>query len=136
LNYYKEPDIKKQTFTNQEINYLANQLKVISEPKRLMLLEQIIQGIQCNCDLGKRLNMAPNLISHHLGVLREAGLVIMVRDSGDSRWVYYSINKKAIEALRDSLDVFFSDSRMQPRNISCGPQVESETSLSQSLSNQ
>ena len=53
---------------------LAGQLKVLAEPKRLHIVHMLMEGVQCNCELGDALEMAPNLISHHLRVLREAGL--------------------------------------------------------------
>jgi len=40
-------------------------LKVIAEPTRLYLLEKIMEGVQCNCELGKERGLAPNLVSHH-----------------------------------------------------------------------
>ncbi len=114
--------MKTQSFSQQEISDISDLLKVISEPKRLLLLDQIINGVHCNCDLGKSLNMAPNLISHHLGVLRDAGLVNIDRDPSDSRWVYYSIDTKRLESLKQILARFFNTERIQPRRLSCGPQ--------------
>ncbi len=115
--------IKTLSFSQQEISEISDLLKVISEPKRLLLLDQIISGVHCNCDLGKSLNIAPNLISHHLGVLRNAGLVTVDRDPTDSRWVYYSINTKALENIKQILASFFNPDRIQPRRITCGPQI-------------
>ena len=51
--------------------------------------------------------MAPNLISHHLRVLREAGLVDVERDALDARWMYYSINRQALEAAQSRLGALF-----------------------------
>lgn len=101
---------------------LTDKLKVLAEPKRLLLLDQIMQGVQCNCELGDVLGMAPNLISHHLSVLREAGLVNVERDAVDARWVYYSINRRALEELNATFGVFFDPARIQPRRLTCGPQ--------------
>jgi ArsR family transcriptional regulator, arsenate/arsenite/antimonite-responsive transcriptional repressor len=115
--------MKTHSFSHQEIIEISDLLKVISEPKRLLLLDQIINGVHCNCDLGKSLNMAPNLISHHLGVLRDAGLVNVDRDPGDSRWVYYSIDTTALVNLKQILERFLNSERIQPRRLSCGPQV-------------
>jgi ArsR family transcriptional regulator len=56
----------KLVFSNEELANFAQRLKVICEPNRLLLLEKIIEGVQCNCELGDALQMAPNLISHHL----------------------------------------------------------------------
>ena len=105
-----------------DLSFLAGQLKVLAEPKRLRILHVLMEGVQCNCELGDALDMAPNLISHHLRVLREAGLVQVERDPDDARWMYYSPNRKALEELNRSFAVFFDLSRIKPRRATCGPQ--------------
>mgnify|MGYP000499678266 CR=1 FL=1 len=102
---------------------LADQIKVLAEPKRLRILHMLMEGIQCNCVLGDALDMAPNLISHHLRVLREAGLVDVERDPDDARWVYYSLNREALDDLTRSFGLFFDPSRIKPRRRMCGPQT-------------
>jgi ArsR family transcriptional regulator, arsenate/arsenite/antimonite-responsive transcriptional repressor len=116
----------KSAFTNEEVANLARWLKVIGEPNRLLLLEKIIEGVQCNCELGNALQLAPNLISHHLSVLREAGLIEAEHDPVDSRWVYYSINPKAMDELWSLLGEYFDMRRIQPRGATCGPQITEE----------
>ena len=102
---------------------LAAQLKVLAEPKRLRILHMLMEGVQCNCVLGDALDMAPNLISHHLRVLREAGLVDVERDPDDARWVYYSLNREVLDELICSFGLFFDPSRIKPRRQTCGPQT-------------
>lgn len=102
---------------------MAERLKVLAEPNRLLIFEMIIQGMQCNCELGDALQMAPNLISHHLSKLRKVGLVNAERDPLDSRWVYYSINRVALEELNTTFGTFFDPARIQPRRLTCGPQT-------------
>ena len=101
---------------------LADRLKVLAEPKRLLIFNMLMEGVQCNCELGDALKMPPNLISHHLSVLRQAGLVDMERDTLDARWVYYSINRKALDELNAAFGVFFDPARIKPRRPTCGPQ--------------
>jgi len=111
---------------------LADRLKVLAEPKRLRIVHMLMEGVQCNCELGDALEMAPNLISHHLRVLREAGLVEVERDPDDARWVYYSLNREALEELNRHFRVFFDHGRIKPRRQTCGPQatiVSTETIL-------
>jgi ArsR family transcriptional regulator len=109
--------------TPTDLQSLASQLKVLAEPKRLRILHMLMEGVQCNCVLGDALDMAPNLISHHLRVLREAGLVDVERDSEDARWVYYSLNQEALDDLNRSFGLFFDPSRIRPRRRMCGPQA-------------
>ena len=120
----------KLVFSNEELAVFTRWLKVICEPNRLLLLEKIIEGVQCNCELGDALQMAPNLISHHLSVLREVGLIETERDPVDARWVYYSVNLKAMEKLRSLFGDFFDTNRNQPRRLTCGPQTTDEQRLS------
>lgn len=101
---------------------LADRLKVLAEPKRLLILHLLMEGVQCNCELGDALQMAPNLISHHLRVLRAAGLVDVARDTLDARWLYYSINRSALDELNAAFGLFFDPGRMKPRRPTCGPQ--------------
>ena len=106
--------------TNLQI--LADRLKVLAEPKRLLILHLLMEGVQCNCELGDALQMPANLISHHLSVLRKAGLVDVERDAVDARWIYYSINQAALNELNETFGVFFAPDRIKPRRPTCGPQ--------------
>ncbi|MBP7688389.1 MAG: winged helix-turn-helix transcriptional regulator [Thermoflexales bacterium] len=101
---------------------LADRLKILAEPKRLLILHLLMEGVQCNCELGDALQMPPNLISHHLSVLRKAGLVDIERDAVDARWIYYSINQATLNELNELFGVFFDPARIKPRRPTCGPQ--------------
>jgi len=102
---------------------LADQLKVLSDPTRLIVLDLLIQGVQCNCELSGQLQLAPNLISHHLRVLAQVGLVSTERDSFDARWVYYSVDKDVLEELTAAFGEFFNPERVKPRHPTCGPRL-------------
>ncbi len=101
---------------------LNKQLKVLANPKRLQIIHLLMEGVHCNCELGDALNMAPNLISHHMSILRDVGLVDVERDVVDARWIYFSINVSALEKLNQAFEMFFDPSRIKPRRPSCGPQ--------------
>jgi ArsR family transcriptional regulator len=101
---------------------LAKRLKALAEPKRLLILHMLMEGVQCNCELGDVLNMPPSLVSHHLRALRKAGLVDVERDALDARWVYYSINRQALSELNTAFGGFFDPERIKPRRPTCGPQ--------------
>jgi len=104
------------------IERLARQLKVLGEPNRLRIMALLREGVQCNCELGEALNMAPNLISHHLRILREVGLVDVERDAVDARWIYYSLNRAALAELTATIGAFFDPARIKERHPACGPQ--------------
>ncbi len=119
LNYLPEPAPPPI-----DLNQMAKWLKVLAEPNRLLIFHQLMEGVQCNCELGSGLQMAPNLISHHLRVLREVGLIDVERDALDARWIYYSINRNALNELTRAFGTFFDPERIKPRRLTCGPQGE------------
>lgn len=103
------------------IDTLAQQLKVLANPKRLKILNLLMEGVQCNCELSEALGMPINLISHHMGILKKAGLVNVERDAVDARWIYFSINESALRAFNQAHNAFFDLARIQPRHPNCGP---------------
>jgi ArsR family transcriptional regulator len=107
-----------------DLSWLTEYLRVLAEPNRLRIFDLLLGGTRCNCELGSELGMAPNLISHHLGVLRAAGLVDTTRDPQDARWVYYSVNLAALAELHAALDAFFDPARLVSRAPVCGPPLK------------
>lgn len=119
-----------------ELAELARWLKLLSEPNRLKILDLLMQGEQCNCEMGGTLGMAPNLISHHLSVLQKAGLVNARRDEMDARWIHFSIDPEALTDLNRTFRGFSSmfhpdrlrsnhnfTARCAPRNITMNPEA-------------
>ena len=120
--------METRTPTKPDYETMARQLKVLSDPRRLEILDVLIGGVQCNCEIGDHLDMAPNLISHHISVLRKAGLVRAERDAVDARWIYYSINEESLAAISETFGQFFSPDRIKPRRPDCGPKAVTLTS--------
>ena len=54
----------------------------------------------CGCKLADRLGIVPSTISHHMSVLRAAGLVSARRDG---KWIYYSLRREALDAAAHEL---------------------------------
>lgn len=78
---------------------LARLFKAMGDPVRLRLLSLIAShegGEACVCDLTGVFDLTGPTISHHLKVLREAGLI-----SGERRgtWVYYRLQPEALRRL-------------------------------------
>ena len=66
---------------------VAAVLKALSDPNRLRILAELMNGDTCNCELAEHLDLPANLLSHHLKVLSQAGLVNARRDRLDGRWI-------------------------------------------------
>ncbi|MBB5874065.1 ArsR family transcriptional regulator [Allocatelliglobosispora scoriae] len=78
---------------------LAPAFKALGDPVRLQLLSMIASeeaGEICVCDLTPAFDLSGPTISHHLKVLREAGLVDSERRG---TWVYYRANRTRLAAL-------------------------------------
>ena len=111
-----------------EKELLMKQLKILAEPNRFAILDLLMEGTHCNCEFVKKLQMPPNLISHHLGVLKDAGLVVVRRDEKDARWIYYSVNSEALQVLRSGLFSFLDVSRIKERIPACKPELKIQPS--------
>lgn len=79
---------------------LLTLLQALADEKRLRILEALTEGEACVCDLQESLEMGQSLLSHHLKVLREAGLV---SDRKDGRWIHYSVVPDAVREAEDGL---------------------------------
>nr|WP_323747446.1 metalloregulator ArsR/SmtB family transcription factor [Catenulispora rubra] len=78
---------------------LAHVFKALADPVRLRLFSLIAShagGEACVCDLTPYFDVSQPTISHHLKVLREAGLVDSERRA---TWVYYSVRPAALAQL-------------------------------------
>mgnify|MGYP001817883617 FL=1 len=108
--------------TGQPLDEVTAVLKTLTDPNRLRVFKALMRGASCNRWLTEELDLPANLLSHHLKVLRDAGLVWDRRDTVDGRWIYYQVNLSALEGLHQWLGEFFDpvDVQMQPRM--CGPE--------------
>lgn len=82
---------------------IALRLKALADPVRLRLFHAVAShagGEACVCDVSEGLDVTQPTISHHLKVLRGAGLLTAQRRGS---WVYYAVVPDALRALTDSL---------------------------------
>ncbi|HYN29141.1 MAG TPA: metalloregulator ArsR/SmtB family transcription factor [Dermatophilaceae bacterium] len=78
-------------------------LAVVADPVRLRLVERLARsGTRCVCDLQADPPVPSNLLSYHLKVLRESGLVTAERRG---RWVDYTLAEDALDRLRAALPI-------------------------------
>ena len=75
---------------------LTRGLGALAEPVRLAIVGVLAEGEHCVCQLHERVPVAANLLSYHLGVLRDAGLVVATRRG---RWVDYRLDLDAFAAM-------------------------------------
>jgi ArsR family transcriptional regulator len=87
--------------SNTEICKTADLLAVIAEENRLKILCILKKGKRCVCDIWQDIGITQNLASHHLKVLKDAGL-LSSKKKGLS--VFYCINEKGLAKFSSSLN--------------------------------
>jgi ArsR family transcriptional regulator len=93
-----------EALTESAASELARGFKALGDPVRLRLLSIIAArggGEVCVCDLTAAFDVTGPTISHHLRVLREAGLIDCERRG---TWVYYWLVPPALAALSQLLN--------------------------------
>ncbi|WP_280340282.1 ArsR/SmtB family transcription factor [Nocardia neocaledoniensis] len=89
----------REPLTPGDAAELAAVFKALSDPVRLRLLSLVASrasGEACVCDISDGVEVSQPTISHHLKVLREAGLLTSERRAS---WVYYRVVPQALARL-------------------------------------
>jgi ArsR family transcriptional regulator len=84
---------------------MAVKLKALADPVRLRLFSSVAShagGEACVCDISGGFEVSQPTISHHLKVLRDAGLLTSQRRAS---WVYYAVVPEALRDLSSLLNV-------------------------------
>ena len=87
------------SLNEEESVELARAFKALADPVRLRLLSMIATqdgGEVCVCDLTPAFDLSQPTVSHHLKLLREAGLIAAERRG---TWVYYRLLPSATDRL-------------------------------------
>ena len=82
----------------RDLTQAARWFHALADETRLRILARLGEGEQCVCDLTDALEAGQSRLSFHLKTLKDAGLV---RDRRQGRWVYYSLNPEAVEAMEE-----------------------------------
>jgi DNA-binding transcriptional ArsR family regulator len=97
-------DPKEAEERESHVFRLLSLLRLISDENRLRILGLLMQREMCVCELMEVLDLGQSLVSHHLGLLKGAGLV---SDRRDAQWVYYSISPEAVARMNVEYASFF-----------------------------
>ncbi len=85
-----------------EVDASVALLAAVADPIRWAVLRRLAGGQACVCDLQAHAEVAPNLLSYHLKVLRDSGLVTTSRRG---RWIDYRLADDASLRLARALPV-------------------------------
>lgn len=82
---------------------IAGLFKALGDPARVEIVNRLSLADEvCVCDFTSVLGLSQPTVSHHLRILREAGLVDVERRG---TWAYYRIRKDAIDQLRGLITI-------------------------------
>jgi ArsR family transcriptional regulator, arsenate/arsenite/antimonite-responsive transcriptional repressor len=85
----------------KELDALAGQFKALSDPTRLSIVNSLANREECCVCEFQHLGLSQPTISHHLKILREAGLIEVARKR--STWTFYRLVPTAVESLAFAL---------------------------------
>ena len=90
-----------EPLTPADRDELATRFKALADPTRVAIVNCLSAADEvCVCNLTETFDLTQPTISHHLKILREAGLV---ESSRRGTWAYYRLVPEAIAALRGAL---------------------------------
>ena len=93
------PDV--EPLAPDDAQALAARFRALADPTRVAIVNRLAAADECCvCDLTAAFDLAQPTISHHLKVLRDAGLVTASRRG---TWAYYRLEPEAVQALRQTL---------------------------------
>lgn len=75
---------------------MIDMLRAVAEDNRLEIIQLLSKKSLCVCEIEAKLDISQNLVSHHLSVLKKAGLIDDCRCGKNN---YYSLNKKSIRKI-------------------------------------
>jgi ArsR family transcriptional regulator, arsenate/arsenite/antimonite-responsive transcriptional repressor len=89
------------TLSEPEAEELASRFKALADPTRVAIVNRLSTADEvCVCDLNGAFDLSQPTISHHLRILREAGLVEATRRG---TWAYYRLVPETVAALGEAL---------------------------------
>src|SRR6476659_11482896 len=90
-----------EPLTVPERDELAARFKALADPTRVAIVNCLSSADEvCVCELNANFDLSQPTISHHLRVLREAGLV---EASRRGTWAYYRLVPETVAALGEAL---------------------------------
>ena len=95
----------REPLSSDAATELAAKLKALADPVRLRLMSVVAShdnGEACVCELSVGIELSQPTISHHLKMLRTAGLLDSERRGS---WVYYRVVPEALQQLSVLLGV-------------------------------
>ena len=81
-----------------DVGRLARLFHALSDETRLKIVERLLLGEQCVCNLMEPLELGQSHLSFHMKTLKAAGLV---NDRREGRWIHYSLNPGTLGEIQE-----------------------------------
>lgn len=101
-------------------------LAALADPTRFGILALLRRQDQCVCHFVEELGLKQSVVSHHVGVLRRAGLISSYPHATDRRWLYYRLNREALAGLAGQLGWLLDESDYDPTPLPCAADIMEE----------
>lgn len=88
-------------------------LKALAHPSRLLMIDALVDGEKCVCELQRLVGSDISTVSKHLSLLKAAGIVL---DRKEGLQVYYRLRVPCIQRFFDCVDTVLADN---PEQCSC-----------------
>ena len=73
-------------------------MESLSDPIRINILELMMGGEICVCDIVKVTGLSQSKISYHIKILKDSGLI---SDRQEGRWVYYKLDLEVLSDIKN-----------------------------------
>ena len=73
-------------------------MESLSDPIRINILELMMDGEICVCDIVKVTGLSQSKISYHIKILKDSGLI---SDRQEGRWVYYKLDLEILSDIQN-----------------------------------
>lgn len=80
-----------------DLQQISRLFQALSDETRLRIVQMLVGGERCVCDLQHAVGAYQSRLSFHLRKLKDAGLVT---DRKEGRWIYYTLRPEALEEMR------------------------------------
>jgi len=94
----------------------ARWFHALSDETRLEIVERLIGGERCVCELTDLMDAAQSRLSFHLKTLKDADIVT---DRREGRWVYYTLNRATLDDIGTLVGSLKRTDHTRARSIKC-----------------
>jgi len=92
---------KVESLSTEQLDYAANMLKAIAHPMRIAIINYLKNGDKLSVtEIHTLLNIEQSTTSHHLGILKDKGILCSKRDGKNT---YYSLKHECLNNIIDCM---------------------------------